>query len=104
LGPRDARAHEQQLRLLGIAATADRVVEVGVAAIDEDVAWGKQRLDLLNELIDRGSSLDHQHQLTGRLELREQVGERVIPGNRLALGGTVQEFIGFACRAIEDAD
>ncbi len=62
---------------LEIAGTADRVLVVGVAAVDDDVArlqvWDQQ----FDEVINRRAGLDHQHHPTRTLQQARQLLDRV---------------------------
>jgi len=65
---RHARADEQEALFSQSPGAADGVREVGVAAVDDDVALFEEGNQLVDELVDRGAGLDHEHDAPGALE------------------------------------
>ena len=51
---------------------------VCVAAVDDDVALGKQRLELVNHSVNRSTGLDHDHDSARRREAVDEGFQRVI--------------------------
>ena len=62
-----------------------------VAAVDEDVARLKKGDQLLDHVVDRGAGLDHDHDLAGRFQGRDQLLDRVRADDLLPLGSTLDE-------------
>ena len=58
---RHAGADVEQAARLEILGAADAVGEVGVAAVDDDVALVEQRHQLVDQVVDRLAGLDHDH-------------------------------------------
>ena len=51
---------------------------VCIAAVDNDVALGKQRLELINDRIDRGTGLHHDHDSARRRKAVDEGFQRVV--------------------------
>ena len=73
------------------------VREVRVPTINDDVALLKVREELVDELVDRLTSLDHEHGLAGPLELGGQLLHRVESHDLGALGLVGEELIHLGC-------
>ena len=56
-------------------APPDRIVEVGIAAVDDDVALGQSRQHLLDGLIHRRTGGDHEPDHARGLQAAHEVGE-----------------------------
>ena len=73
LAARDARTHEEEALSLELLGTANRIREVGVATIDDNVAGLEEGDELLDEVIDGGTGLDEEDDLAGALELAAEL-------------------------------
>ena len=69
LSSRDTGSDEQETLGLELDRAPVRVGEVGVSAIDDDVALLEERLELADEAVDGVSGLDEEDDFSGRLEL-----------------------------------
>ena len=65
----DAGADEEQLLAFDVLRPPLGVRVVLVAAVDEHVALGQVRQELLDQVIDRLARLDHHHDLAGLFDL-----------------------------------
>ncbi len=88
----DAGADEEQPRVAQVLRPAVGVVEVGVAAVDEDVPRLQQRLELVDDGVDRFAGLDHDHRPPGALEAGDKFFERVVAFDPLR--GTGVDLVG----------
>jgi hypothetical protein len=104
LSSRDSRANKEQSLGLESGGAADRVGEVRVSTIDDDVALFEERLELLDEAVDGVSGLDEEDDLAGRLELLAELLDRVRADNRLALGLVLEEVVDLGRRAVVSCD
>ena len=75
--PEIAAADEVDALVLQRRLAAAGVLELGVAAVDDDVA----RLEQLGEFVDHGvgraAGLDHDHDLAGHLQRRNEIRRRL---------------------------
>ncbi len=77
---------------------------VGVAAVDQDVAFFQQGQELLDELVDGCARLDHQHDFPRTLQGGTQFGKRMRADDFQALAAAVYEIIHLGRGAVEDRD
>mmetsp|Transcript_1722 Transcript_1722/g.1889 ORF Transcript_1722/g.1889 Transcript_1722/m.1889 type:complete len:461 (-) Transcript_1722:3-1385(-) len=76
------------------------VIEVGVATIDDNVTLLHEGDQLVNPNVGDFAGHHHQHHLSGRCDLREELFHRVCTNNVLALGSAREEFINFGGSAV----
>lgn len=106
LTTRDTGADEADALLGKVLGAAVGVWEVGVAAIDDDVArldtaLGEQSLD---EVVDGLAGHDEQHHATWLLELLDELPDAMCANNALALGLVVQEAVNLGDGTVEGDD
>ena len=77
LTTRDTGADEEEALGLELLGAADRVGVVGVATVDDDVALVEVGDKLVDEGIDGRASLDEEDDLARRLELSDELLDRV---------------------------
>lgn len=77
LTARDTRADEEKALGLELLGAADRVGEVRVSAVNDDVTGLKMRDELLDESVDCGTGLDEEDDLARTLELGAELLDRV---------------------------
>src|SRR5262249_28074967 len=98
----NSRADEQKSLALQIFRAPDRVGEMRITAIDNQIARLQIWQNVLDEFIHRRAGLHHQHDFARPLEQLRHFFERMRADNRLApLGGVLEEFIDLRCGAIE---
>src|SRR5690606_17287778 len=90
----DASADEPQALGAQLAGAARRVVEVGVAAVDDDVTGLEERFQRGDHLIDRLTGLHHQHHAAWSRQSGYQVGQRFEAHDLGAGGRTCYELAG----------
>ena len=98
---RDAGADVEEALALTILGPPDRVREVRVAAIDDDVALLQVRDHLVDERVNGATGLDHQHHLAGALQVLDEGAHGLAADDVLALGATLDKIIDLARRAVE---
>src|SRR5690606_10856085 len=72
----DAHSDEGQAGPFQLGEATHRVAEIGIAGIDDDVATYEQVAKPLDLLVDRLARLHHQDDRTGRLDLGDELFER----------------------------
>ncbi|KAI6770536.1 hypothetical protein HG530_005165 [Fusarium avenaceum] len=100
----DTGADEADVLASKILGAAVGVGEVRVTTVDDDVAGVKERQDLLNPVVDSLTSLDQEHDTTGRLELADELLDAVGADNGLALGLVLEESVDLGDGSVESAD
>src|SRR5690606_24580173 len=98
-----ARADEAKALRLELASAPDRIREIRVAAVDDDVAGLEEREELLDELIDGRARLHHEHDLAGTFEAGNELFDALRPLN-LSSGVGREELVDFARREVENGD
>ena len=78
--------------------------KVGVAAVDDDVAWLQVGTELLDHRIDRRPGLDHQQDPAGPLQRRDEARNVVVPDDPAAGRLAGQELIGARRGPVIDRD
>ena len=78
-----------QLRLAALG-----VPEIGVAAVDDDVARVEQRRQLGEHGVDRDAGFDHQDDLARPRQRGDELGQRRDAGDPGARGRSRQVFLG----------
>ena len=89
----DAGADVEEALVLDVLAAPDRVREVAVAAVDDDVARLEVREDLLDEVVDGLAGLDEHHHLAGALEVRAELLDAVAADELLARAAARDELV-----------
>lgn len=84
LTTRNTGTDKKQALLLKFGSATDRIGEVRVTSIDDDVALLEVRLKLLDERVDSRASLDEKDDFAGRLELGAELFDRVSADDGLA--------------------
>eukprot|EP00754_Rhynchopus_humris_P042950 Rhum_TRINITY_DN286_c0_g1::Rhum_TRINITY_DN286_c0_g1_i1::g.658::m.658 len=102
LATADAGTDEEQAALGERLRAADRVGEVGVASVDDDVAHLEVRDELVDEVVDGLAGLHHEHDLAGALQaaahvLRRRGAHDVCDTLR---GAVVHELVDLVLRAV----
>ena len=64
-------ADEQQTLRFELLRATDGIGVVGVATVNNDVTFLEVRLELFDEIVDRGSSLDEKDDFPGPLQFRD---------------------------------
>ena len=95
---------EEQALLLDHLGAANRIGEMRVAAVDQDVALVEVRNDLFDERVDRLARLDHDHQLARPGEALAQFLDTVAADDVLVLGPAIDEVIDLAGGPVETSD
>ena len=97
----DAGADEEHSLTLQVLGSPDGVREVGVAAVDDEVAsleMGQHRLD---EIVHCLPGLDHEHDLAGPLQHADHLFDRMCSHDTLvAVGRIVQEIVDLGYGAV----
>ena len=83
-----------------IVRTANRIGELAVATIDDDVALFKERQQTFDHCIDRTSGFDHDHDATWTFQLAAKLFQRMRADDRLAAGSPVDEIVNFGSRTV----
>ena len=99
----DPGADEVQSPLAQRLLAADGVVEVGVAAVDDDVALLEQLGELVDDRVGPGAGLDHDDRGARARERGDEVVD-VLAGHEAGLGMLVDERVGPLGRAVVDRD
>lgn len=81
-----------------------RVGEMGVAAVDDDIASTQKGKESLNPVVNGLAGLDEEHDTAGALQLGDELLDRVGSDDRLALGLVVEESVDLGHGAVESAD
>ena len=100
----DARADVEQALFFDALRAALGVGVVGIAAVDEDVAFVEQREERVDEVVDGRAGLDHHHDLPRLGEVGHEVFQRVAADELLAFGSAGDELVDLAGRAIVHGD
>ena len=111
---RNTGADEPQTRSSQFGIATVGVPEIRVAAVDDDVTSGQQRLELFDHAIHRGTGFHHDHDPARGLQAAHEGFKRVItldPISRPCMNlvgrfvlQSPDEFVGGSGRAIEDRD
>ena len=81
-----------------------RVGEKRIAAVDEHVAFLKQRLHFADHHVDRFAGLDHHHDFARLLQRADQFLDGARRLDIFSFGATGREFLGDLCGAIKNGD
>ena len=87
-----------------ILATALRVGEQRVAAVDDEVSRFEQRRELVDHGVHRRARLDHDHRLARTLERADKFLHRLGGNDVLVLGAALGEFFRDRSGAVEHRD
>jgi len=82
----------------------DRVLVIGVAAVDDDVARLQERQELVDDSVHRRSRLHHHHDLAGPRERLHEVAEAVGGNDLFSLGPLGCKLLSPLGRAIVHRD
>ena len=99
-----ARADVQQPLAFDEACAADRVREMRIAAVNDDVARLKMRQQLRDEIIHRRPGFDHQHDAARPREALREFRDAAAADETLPLPASVQKFVHFRDSAIIAGD
>ena len=99
-----ARADVQQALGLHELRAADRVGEVRVAAVDDDVAGLQHLEEIIDHSVDGRAGLYHQEHLARLLQVGGELFERVAADYVLALGAACREGVDLLDRAVVRRD
>mmetsp|Transcript_17377 Transcript_17377/g.34075 ORF Transcript_17377/g.34075 Transcript_17377/m.34075 type:complete len:211 (+) Transcript_17377:1347-1979(+) len=102
LPPGDTCSDEEKALSFQLLGAAVAVGEVGVAAVDDDVARREERHHLGDEGIDDLASLDHQHDLAGCLEVLAELLDGLGADELLAGAPPVDERVDLGGGPVED--
>lgn len=84
LSTRHSSANEEQSFGLELGSAPDRVGEVRVATVDDDISLLEVRLEERDKVVDGRSGLDEENDLAGSLELAAKLLDRVGADDGLA--------------------
>ena len=110
----DAGADEAEAFCGELFVAAVGIDVVGVTAVDDDVAFGEERFELVDDGIDGGAGFDHDHDAAWGGEAVDEVLEGVVATDAIgctgfddawwAGGEAIDEFVGGFCGAVVDTD
>jgi len=104
LTSRNTGTNEEETLGLELLGAADRVGEVRVSSIDDDVSLLEMGFKLTDEVVDSLSSLDEKDDLSGSLEFGAKLLNGVSTNDGLALGLVVKEVVDLADGTVVGAD
>ena len=96
-------ADEVQAVLGQLFRAADRILEKGVAAVDENIAFVEQRAQLFDDVIGAFTGLDHQQDTPRRFERGDEILDR-IAGHQIPIRKILDHALGLLSRAVIDRD
>ena len=85
-----------------VSGSADGVREVGIAAVNENIAVVEQRKKLLDHIVYGLSRFDHHKHLARLFQIVNQFFETVAANDIFSGGSAVDELVHFFRRAVED--
>lgn len=104
LTTRDTGTNEVDTLCGKVVCPAVAVGEVGVTAINDDVALLEEGEESLDPVIDGLAGLDEEHDAAGRLELGDELLGGLGTNDRLALGLVGKEVVDLGNGTVEGAD
>ena len=96
----NAGADVIQALALHIGGAADGIREMGIAAVDDDIALFQVRDDLLDKIVHRLAGLHHQHHLARLFQIGHEFFDGIGADDVLALGAAFHKFGHFLRRAV----
>ena len=97
----DARTDVQQALVLDVLRAPFGIGKVGIAAVDDHVAGGQQRNQLVDELVDRRPGLDQHHHFARPSQIADQLLDAVAADKTLACGAALDQGIHLVDRAVK---
>ena len=104
LPARDAGADEEEAPGLDVARPADRVLVVGVAAVDNEVAGREDGDELLDGVVDGLAGLDHDHHLARGFQRPGELVDGMAAYDLLAGAAAQNEVIDLRDGAVVNRD